>query len=585
MLAAWLAGAAAVAALDALVSPGLASTPLRREVLLIVGLGDLGLAALVGLALRLARLRVANGAACLASASLALAPLLAGWLDSRGLGLAVAALLAAAALRGARQLELPVTPVRALAITAVAGLLGAAALEPTLQPALPSAAAVEPDGRPDLLLLSIDTLRADAPPACTPNLRRLAARGVSAEYALAPSSLTLPSHVTMLSGRLLEQHGVFDNHARVPPVVLLSERLRQGGYRTAAVVSNYLVRAEAGFGRGVEVYDEAPVVHAGPIERFRGAVARATWWGWLGAFDVFDGFDAWLLGDAIPADADRGNARRTTDHAVRLLRQLQAQPAPYYLFVHYMDPHDPYVPPAGGPCGSDDAERADWRRLRRIAWQLRQDPPSAERERARAKALYDGEVGYVDQALGELLDQVEAAGRPTVVLLTADHGEQFGDHGQMTHGDSVYEAGLRVPFVLAGPGIPARRLPHPPHLVDVAPTLLARAGLDRSELPGLDLGREIPGPRPHLARAGPHAALRDASGFKLMLELDGRGAAGRLYALGADPGELRDLRLSEDARFARLERELRTRAGAARSAPRDSSDEHLSALEALGYVD
>jgi arylsulfatase A-like enzyme len=321
-------------------------------------------------------------------------------------------------------------------------------------------------------------------------------------------------------------------------------------------------------------------------------VARATWWGWL-AGELPDASDRWLFGDRFGDDANRANARRTTDHALRLIRQLQAQPAPYYLFVHYMDPHDPYLPPPDSGCDAGRQrpahaaapEHADWRRLQRIARDLRSGEPSAEQARAQVKALYDGEVRYVDRALGELLEQVEHGGRPTIVLLTADHGEQFGDHGLMTHGDSVYEAGLRVPFMLAGPGVPVRRLSHPPHLIDVAPTLLALAGLDRSGLPGLDLSREIPTARPHLARAGPHAALRDAQGFKLLLELDGRGEPGRLYALGSDPAELHDLRRDQPGRFARLERELRSRARPSQPAPRDPGEEHLSALRALGYVE
>ncbi len=155
----------------------------------------------------------------------------------------------------------------------------------------------------------------------------------------------------------------------------------------------------------------------------------------------------------------------------------------------------------------------------------------------------------------------------------------------MTHGDSVYEAGLRVPFILAGPGVPVRRLADPPHLIDVAPTLLSLARLDRHGLAGLDLSREIPTARLHLARAGPHAALRDTQGFKLLLELDGRGTPGRLYALGTDPDELHDLRRDQPRRFARLERELRSRASQSPEAALDDREEHLSALRALGYVE
>lgn len=584
MLSAWLMGAGVTGLLDAWLSPELAGTPLRREVLAVVLVGDLGLAAAAAGVLHALRIRIGALSAALAGAALAAAPGLGVLADSAPLGLAAALALGLAAVRVARGRSLPVFATRAAAAALVGVVALAALATPSLVPSLPESSDVA-DGRPDLILISIDTLRADALDAeCAPNLARLAGRGVSAEFALAPSSLTLPSHVTMLSGLPIDAHGVFDNHAAVPELDWLGSRLRRSGYRTAAVVSNYLVRAEAGFGSGIEVFDEAPVAHAGPVERFRERVRRATWWG-LAFGGLPAALDPLLFGDAAP-DSDRDNGRRTTDHALHLLRQLQEQPAPYFLFVHYMDPHDPYAPPQTSSCGGDPGgmRSADWRALRRIGADLERGAPAAAIRRDAARVLYDREVQYVDHLLAELLGRVDAGGRPTWILLTADHGEHFGDHHLMTHGDSVYEAGLRVPFLLVGPGLEPGRLAHPPQLADVAPTLLAAAGLAHADLPGVDLTRGPPAPRAHLARAGRHVALRDAEGFKLVVELGRRAAPGRLYAPERDPGETDDLSRVDPERFARLERELRARA-ARRAAPRDARDEHRAALEALGYLE
>ena len=618
MLSALLAGCALAGGIDLLLSPELALTPLRRELLLVVLSGNLmlGLAAwtaLRGVAVRWPAAAPSSGAALGLGASLALAPLLAALLGSVAAGAALALLGAGSAVFACRGLSLPVVPTRVAAGLAGGVLLAGAALPTSLWPALPPEGGPMLLDRPDLVLISVDTLRADAlhgDAACTPQLARLRRGGVSPSYALAPSSLTLPSHVTMLSGRPIDEHRVYDNHAELPgSLVLVPERLRDAGYRTAAVVSNYLVRGEAGFARGSEVYDEAPVNQGGPVAGFRARVRRASWWGWLaGGTPALS--DRWLFGARFPeADADRGNARRTTDHALRLMRQLQAGRTPYYLFVHYMDPHAPYVPPDDAPGDPpDDAEadaacRADergaalpprygdaasldtsWRFLQRIAHDLRTGVPEAEQASAHVRALYDREVRYIDRVLGELLDQIERSGRPTAVLLTSDHGEQFGDHGYMAHGDSLHESALRVPFVLAGAGVPARRLEHPAHLLDVAPTLLGLAGLRSPDLAGIDLSRERPGVRPHLARAAHRVSLRDADGWKVLFEM-GDDARPRLYALADDPGETRDLGAANAERTAGLQDRAREAfAGTAPEPSRELTQEHRAALRALGYI-
>lgn len=597
------AGAGAVAFLDAFASPAFAGSALRRELLLVGGAGHLAAAFALWLLLLctqrwLPRTATAPASCLFLGGSLAATPAVFAWADTPLGAAAALAGLAVFAIAVGSLVRFPSSLGRGLlAIEAVAAAI-LFLRSPSLQPELPSHSR-ELRAGPDLVLVSIDTLRADAlESACVATLKRLRETGTWAPYALAPSPLTLPSHVTMLSGVPIYQHGVLDNHSALPEqLTLLSERLFRAGYRTAAVSSNWLLRGEAGFARGYEVYAEAPTVHGGPLEQFERRLGRGTWWGWLGWDRSLHRMAAPVLhGRPLPTgDANRGNGQRTTEAALRLLSQLQEEEAPFFLFVHYMDPHTPYAPPPGaqGPCGGERPEVAtaplepgDWRSVMELRVELARDAPGAEERLERVRALYDAEVRFVDASLASLLTRIEAAGRETVLLVTADHGEQFGDHGHMTHGNSLYESALRVPFIVAGAGVPGQRLRHAPQLIDVAPTLLARAGLASGELLGVDVVHESPGDRPHFAAGAVQYAYR-SRGWKLLL--DGHTPEPEsleLYRIRQDPGELRS-RLDERpqlvAQLAGLARKIAARAGPLASPPQ-LEPETRETLRALGYV-
>jgi choline-sulfatase len=276
-----------------------------------------------------------------------------------------------------------------------------------------------PASRPNVLLVTIDTLRADHvgcyghAGAVTPTLDGLAARGVRFATAVAHVPLTGPSHACLLTGLTPLGHGFRDNggFALPPAVKTAAEDFRQAGYRTAAFVSGFPLDRRFGFDRGFETYD-----------------------------------------DHLP----KGNDRRRTPYVERLadattdavLRWLPApaaaRAAPVFLWVHYYDPHAPYEPPGD----------------------------LAERFRA---APYDGEIAFVDTQFARLLRALAEKGAlaRTVVLATADHGESLGEHGEGTHGLFVYDATLRVPWIVAGPGIAAGRVADTvARSIDVLPTLL-----------------------------------------------------------------------------------------------------------------
>ena len=293
-----------------------------------------------------------------------------------------------------------------------------------------------PPDRPNVLLVTIDTLRADHvgcygyKAASTPTIDGLASRGIRFETALAHAPLTGPSHASILTGRIPPGHGFRNNSGFTlsPRVKTAAEDFRQTGYRTAAFVSGFPLDRRFGFDRGFETYD-----------------------------------------DHLPKGNDRRRtpyverfADATTDAALRWLATSSSTgpPSRWFLWVHYYDPHAPYEPPA------DLAERY-------------------------SPAPYDGEIAFVDRQLARLLHALDVrneTGR-TVVIVTADHGESLGEHGEGTHGVFVYDATLRVPWVMAGPQIPAGRLSRTvARSIDVLPTLADYAGLARrSDIDGRSL--------------------------------------------------------------------------------------------------
>ncbi len=257
--------------------------------------------------------------------------------------------------------------------------------------------------RPNVLLISVDTLRADRL-GCyggrvpTPGIDALARRGARFPVAVAHAPLTAPSHASLLTGLLPPRHGVRDNGAFVLPEapVTLAQAFGRAGWRSAAFVSGFPLDRRFGFARGFEHFDDrlprgADAGRAAHVERRGDATAEA--------------FLTWLAGQ--PAGP---------------------QAAPWLAFVHFFDPHAPYEAPG-------------------------------DLAAARTGGAYEGEVAFVDAQVGRLAAALAARGESerTLVLLTSDHGESLGEHGERTHGVFVYDSTLRVPLLLAGPGVPPRR--------------------------------------------------------------------------------------------------------------------------------
>ena len=408
--------------------------------------------------------------------------------------------------------------------------------------------------RPNVLLIVIDTLRADHlgaygyERATSPNIDALlAAQGVMLERAYAQAPWTLPSAASYLTGR--EPGELY--RSREAGVVIpadvpsLAERMRAAGYRTAAYVANPTLFSAAGFDRGFDTYWLPPA----KIE----SLARP-------GDDVVERVTPWL--------------------------RAYGEAEPYFLYLHFVDPHDPYASPDTQGSRSPFFEEYegnvtghDAHRLYLGQLELR-DPVA---DRAQLAALYDSEIAYVDRKVAEVMALVsDEALEHTLVILTADHGEELGERGGWKHGHTLYDEQVRVPLLARWDGrIPAgRRISTTVRLLDLVPTILAAAQAPVApELPGLDLlpvlsgERELP-ERPALSQRlsfGPALSSVVAAGFKLVLynerepftpadelqrvtsAVDARRLRRlQLFDLAADPGETRDLAASRPDKVAEL---------------------------------
>jgi arylsulfatase A-like enzyme len=429
---------------------------------------------------------------------------------------------------------------------------------------------------PSILVLLVDTLRADrlgcygADPSPSPTLDRLAADGVVFEQAIAQASWTMPSVATLMTGLHPVSHGVVaGSHpgaaqlgfgGDVDPAFLagaiptLAEAAIRAGITTAGVSGNPVVSRATNLARGFETFVE----FGWDRERKH----------WPAAARINETFLRWL----------KANGRHR-----------------FLAYLHYMDVHDPYRPPDEfRPAPPAEARpRVVSGDVAPLALKIRQGaPPLPAAEVGHLRALYDGEIRYWDGELARLLAAIDRDS--TIVIVTADHGEEFQEHGKLKHGIHLYDELLRVPFVASGPGLtPGRRVPEQVQGVDFFPTVARLLGLSvPPELPGQDVLAATHAPRPAFSEtrygvaAGSETALfslRTAS-WKL-IEAPALGHF-ELYDLTRDPGEQAN-RYPAAAEAAALAAQLaHWRASAPPPPTVEASDPKLRAkLRALGYVE
>jgi len=429
-------------------------------------------------------------------------------------------------------------------------------------------AAAEATDRPDVVLLVADTLRADAlglygaEPSPSPTLDALGASSLVFEQVSAQAPWTLPSMLSLFTSRhpsTLDPEGFAAEDQRLAAgVPTLAETLAKAGYHTAGFQKNPFLGGDSGLAAPFDVYE---MVGGDSAELESGAQLVGAALRWARAFR---------------------RARESGD------------PRPYLLYVHFMDPHIDYLPPADyvpeqarnyrGPI--DGSARSVHRLLRRPAGPRPEDIRQMQR-------LYRAEVRYLDDQIARLVEGLRREGLfgpETVVAFTADHGEQFGEHGGFEHGD-LYVENVHVPLLLRAPSLTPRRIPEDVRLLDVAPTILDLAGA--APLPGQEGRSLLPLARSQRPPAVPsiteHGDAARVARWPWALIRRPNGSV-ELYDRRADPREQRDLADEAPEVVARLAAELREHearrpAGPAATAPREIDAATREQLEALGYLD
>ena len=441
--------------------------------------------------------------------------------------------------------------------------------------------------RPNLLLVTVDTLRADHLSSwgyvreTSPRIDRLAAEGLRFDIAQVQWPKTGPSFTSMMTSTYPKDNEVVRQVGIPVPCsyTMLAEALKRSGYATHAVVANGAVGREFYFDQGFDSFEESwklPPPGAelpeteGSQKRVRSEAAEA------------------MLRDREHL-ADPNGAENVTRLALEIEAGLPAD-KPWFLWVHYLDPHFPYVPPQPfrdrfqGDAHFDGETRIEIsdRHQQELAAIGKGQVLDGETRLGFYVARYDAEISYVDSQVGHLLDELTARGRMTNTLttFTSDHGESLGEHGYyFNHGRFGFQTCLRVPFILHWPGKIAPKVDRQPvELLHLAPTLLAAAGIElqdgrwqqgRTLWPRISNGRLDDRDRIAFAESGTNARrnwLKMARDERFVLHYiptrkEQNWVAGAdnefpLFDLSTDPGETRDVSAQHPEVTERLKRQI-----------------------------
>jgi choline-sulfatase len=277
--------------------------------------------------------------------------------------------------------------------------------------------------KPSVLLITLDTTRVDrlgcygSASAQTPNLDALARTGVRFTNAITHVPLTRPSHASILTGMLPFHHGIWDNGSNrlKPEAQTLAELFKEAGYNTGAVISTHILVRSFGFMQGFDYFDDSLPEHTGSKRKKVASEVVASANHWLG----------------------------------------QEIKPPFFLWLHFYDPHFPF------------------------------DPPQPYRSHF-ANSLYDGEIAYMDDAIGKIINKLKTLGwmKNTLIIAVADHGEGLDDHQEPSHGYFIYDSTMRVPLIMSGPGVPQNKsFETPIGLADLDPTILEASGIKSQSVP------------------------------------------------------------------------------------------------------
>ena len=439
------------------------------------------------------------------------------------------------------------SPARLLVLSFAALIIGSAVIWYVRKP--------QPQEIRQVLLISIDTCRADHlscygySQETTPNIDAIADQGTLFENALSPLPYTLPAHCTMLTGTLPPFHGVLDNadYRLSEQITSLPRLLKDGGFSTAAFVSSFVLDARFGMDQGFDLYD--------------------------------DDFEDTSNTVGI-------NQRRGDETTRRVIQWLDKHPTEKsFIFLHYYDPHFTYEPPEPFASGFKNV------------------PPPQHVSARIQQTLFDGyagEIAYTDQCIGQVIDKLKQLDLydSTLIIITSDHGEMLGQHGEITHGYFVYQPALKVPLILKTPGHSrARKITDTVGIVDIMPTVCSMLNIEiPTPIQGQDLSACLSGGS--LSTPDRHLLCQSLEPTKYSVNpLTGvvsdqykyiRTTRPELYDLVSDPHELNNLAAQEPERLQYMEQALRdiletsTRQKEIGKAGLDEATRRR--LESLGYI-
>jgi arylsulfatase A-like enzyme/cytochrome c-type biogenesis protein CcmH/NrfG len=402
-------------------------------------------------------------------------------------------------------------------------------------------------------VITVDTLRADRlgcygfDAARTAHIDKLSTEGIRVEHAVASAPITMPSHTSIFTGFDPPAHGVRDN----------------GAYPVPPEIDTLAERLKSA-GYQTQAFVSAEVLHS----RY-------------GLDQGFDGYDDELWNEAMPTDFKRQerSARKTMDRVLQWLNGRPASAEPFFLWVHLFDPHQPYAP-----------------------------PPSEARV---TQTPYDGEIAFVDQQIGRLVEALEQKGAldETILVFTSDHGESLGEHGEDTHAVFIYESTIRIPLIFRyPPKLPAGKVyTQSVRSVDLMPTILGLADQAPTKVQGSDLSKALVSSNPPPALPQYSESLYPELAFGMAplqgIRLDDwtyiRAPHAELYDRATDPAETHNLldaskdapgaaeakqKAAElDALLSKFVDESRSFGFVSDAKPLD--DDTVKMLQALGYME
>lgn len=407
----------------------------------------------------------------------------------------------------------------------------------------------------NIILITVDTLRADHI-GCygyglglTPHIDRLARNGTLFLDGYASVPLTLPSHTSFLTGATPANHGVHDNGAYTlgEEKTTIAEYLSDIGYETGAIVSSFQLNRKYGLSQGFDTYyDDIP--------------------------KEYELYDPRLVNGPKMQNLRFESEQRRAENVVAKMKQWisgRDEAKPFFLWLHFFDPHGVYDPP----------------------------PPYGDLfpDRAYPDSLYDAEITYLDHYVGEIVELLERRGEyeKTVIVFTADHGEGLGQHKEMYHDQFIYDSTLRVPYIFGGGALPEKWPPlvfEPVRCVDVLPTLLHLAGakpredVDGESLLPLTAGKDWN--KPHYVES--HSPKHNLCVKLHGIRYDGwkyiEAPTPELYRVEEDPGETVNLAGRHPGKAGELREMLKESMSEDTVIPAEIDFETRRKLEAIGYV-